>query len=146
MVRWQRAGFKIFVVALNVSPKQLKHESFLEDVNQILASLNELGIDTAIDDFGTGYSSLSLLKTLPFQYMKLDRAFVKEVLSDGGKLEAILKGLIEIANSLKLTMIKEAVETLDQLEVLRKLGAHRIQGYYFSKPVAQEKAIKFLEE
>ncbi len=176
VVRWKRDGYKDFVVALNVSPKQLRYESFLADVKQILAetgvnpsnlvfevtesivvqdtdvayeilkSLNELGIETAIDDFGTGYSSLSLLKTLPFQYMKLDRAFVMEVLSDGGKSEAILKGLIEIANSLNLTTITEGVETSEQLEILQKLGAHRIQGFYFSKPVVPEKAVTFLKD
>ncbi|MGM8213704.1 bifunctional diguanylate cyclase/phosphodiesterase [Virgibacillus sp. W0430] len=174
VVRWEQAGYHDFSVTLNVSTKQLKYDGFLADVQQIiketgvtptklvfevtesivvhdtssainiLERLNELGIKTAIDDFGTGYSSLSLLKTLPFQYMKLDRAFVMEVVSDEGKSEAILRGLIEIANSLKLTTISEGIETFEQFEILEKLGAHRIQGYYFSKPVMPEKAVEFL--
>lgn len=171
---WESEGYDNFTVALNVSTKQLQDDSFLSDVKQmlsetgvnpnrlvfevtesvvvqdidqtynILESLNELGIKTAIDDFGTGYSSLSILKNLPFQYMKLDRVFVMEVLSDDGVSEAILRSLIKIANSLDLVTITEGVETLDQLKVLRTLGTHRIQGYYFSKPLLPGEAITFL--
>lgn len=173
---WESEGYDNFTIALNVSTKQLRYDDFLSDVKQILVEtgvnpkrlvfevtesivvqdidqtykvlkgLNELGIKTAIDDFGTGYSSLSVLKNLPFQYMKLDRAFVMEVLSDEGVSEAILRGLIEIANSLNLVTITEGVETLDQLKVLQRLGTDNIQGYYFSKPVVPEEAVVFLED
>lgn len=176
VLRWEKEEYDDFYVTLNVSTKQLQHGKFLADVKnilketgvnpnrlvfevtesivaqnmdvaiEILETLNDLGIQTAIDDFGTGYSSLAILKKFPFQFMKLDREFVMEVLSDEGESEAILRGLIEIANSLKLTTITEGVETLDQLKVLQRLGAHRIQGYFFSKPILPEEAVLFLNK
>ncbi|WLV24590.1 EAL domain-containing protein [Aciduricibacillus chroicocephali] len=176
VLRWEKEGYDNFAVTLNVSIKQLQYEGFLSDVHailgetgvrperlifevtesivaqnvkaaaQILQSLNEIGIKTAIDDFGTGYSSLSMLKSLPFQYMKVDRTFIIEVLNDNGESEAILLGLIEIANSLGLTTIMEGVETPEQLKILKQIGAKRIQGYLFSKPIPPEEAIKFLKK
>ena len=176
IIRWEQEGYKDFSVTLNISIKQLQHDNFLSDVREILKetfvkpnklvfevtesivvqdieattkileTLNYLGIKTAIDDFGTGYSSLSILKLLPFQYMKVDRAFVMEVLSDGGESQAILKGILEIANGLEMTTILEGVETIEQLLLLKEMGVHRIQGYYFSKPVAPEVAVEFLNK
>ncbi|MGG3806518.1 bifunctional diguanylate cyclase/phosphodiesterase [Metabacillus fastidiosus] len=171
---WENEGYKDIVVTLNVSVKQLLHPNFLHDVcsiiretnvrpemlvfeitesmviqnielaTQTLLALNDLGIQIALDDFGTGYSSLSILKMLPIQYLKVDRTFVKEVESDGGVSHTILKGIIDIANGLQLKTVMEGVETIEQLTLLKKMGAHRIQGYFISKPVLPEIAIEFV--
>ena len=174
VLRWETEGHKNFTVTLNVSVKQLVHEDFLHDVRailketgvkpdrivfeltesivvqhidlatKILSTLNSIGIRTALDDFGTGYSSLAILKVLPFQYVKVDRAFIMEVEVDDGVSKAILKGVIEIINGLGLTTIVEGVETAEQFNLLKNLGAHRIQGYLVSKPIGPESAIKLL--
>ncbi|QFF97674.1 EAL domain-containing protein [Psychrobacillus glaciei] len=174
--KWELEGYKDFTVTVNISVKQLQHPTFLRDVETILAetfveprmlifeitesivaqnidsakrileTLNSVGIKIALDDFGTGYSSLSILKMLPFQFMKVDRAFVMEVESDGGESRAILKGILEIASGLELTTIMEGVETKEQLLLLKEMGAHRIQGYYISKPVAPMIAVEFLSK
>lgn len=174
VLRWESEGHKNFTVTLNVSVKQLVHADFLQDVRtilkgtgvnpgkivfeltetivvqhidlaaEILSTLNSIGIRTALDDFGTGYSSLAILKVLPFQYVKVDRAFIMEVEIDDGVSKAILKGIIEIVNGLGLTTIVEGVETAEQFKLLKNLGAHRIQGYLISKPILPEAAIKLI--
>lgn len=171
---WQEEGYENFTVTLNVSVKQLEDPEFINDVRKILretkvatsklifeltesviaqniddsanvlSTLNSLGIKTALDDFGTGYSSLSILKMLPFHYIKIDRAFVWEMESDGGVSKSILKGVLEIANDLQLETIVEGVETKSQLELVKQMGATRIQGYYISKPVDPVSAINRL--
>lgn len=172
--QWEVEGYTDFTVTINISVRQLQYSDFLQDIQRILhetkvnpnrivfeltesivaqnidaaanilSTLNSWGIKTALDDFGTGYSSLSILKMLPFQIMKVDRAFVQEVESDGGESKAVLKGIIAIAKGLGLTTVMEGVETLEQLQLLQVMGADRIQGYYISKPLQQENAIAML--
>ena len=174
--RWEEEGYKDFVVTLNVSVKQLLHPNFLNDVcaiiketsvkperivfeitesivvqniekaSQILLTLNSIGIQTALDDFGTGYSSFSILKTLPIQYLKIDRAFVIEIEHDGGVSSKILKGIIDIAKGLHLTTVVEGVETREQLTLLEEIGVHRVQGYFIGKPVLPEIAVRMMDE
>jgi diguanylate cyclase len=170
--KWEEEGHEDFHVAINISVKQMMHPDFLYDVNsiihemkisphrlifeitetvavqnselatQILTELNNLGVKTALDDFGTGYSSLSILKLLPIQQVKVDRSFIVEMEQDGEKSLVILKGVLDIANNLGMTTVMEGVETLDQLELLREMGAHKIQGYLISRPVIAELAIE----
>ncbi|WP_162805739.1 EAL domain-containing protein [Sporosarcina sp. PTS2304] len=173
---WSQAGFKNFTINVNVSVKQLHHESFLHDVYsmleetrihpsllifevtesvivekidsvvQILEKLNAIGIKTAIDDFGTGYSSLASLTALPFQYLKIDKAFIDDVERREAGAEAILKGIIDIAKALHQTTVMEGVETEEQLKLLKTFGAERIQGYFISKPLRVEDAVKMIDK
>ena len=173
---WEQQGYGDLIITVNISVKQLLHPYFVNDVStivkdvgvrtsmlvfeitetvavhniewasQVLLTLQSMGIKTALDDFGTGYSSLSILKTMPIDYLKVDRAFVMEVESDDGVSRSILRGIIDIADSLKLTTIMEGVETIEQLNLLKEMGAHRIQGYYISKPVLPEKAIEYFKK
>jgi diguanylate cyclase (GGDEF)-like protein len=100
----------------------------------VLRGLKELGIRVAIDDFGTGYSSLSYLTSLPIDILKVDRSFVSGLGTDRGSGE-ITAAVIALAHSLQLDVVAEGVETEQQLELLRKQGCNKVQGYLFSPPI-----------
>jgi EAL domain-containing protein (putative c-di-GMP-specific phosphodiesterase class I) len=100
----------------------------------VLRGLKELGIRVAIDDFGTGYSSLSYLTSLPIDILKVDRSFVSGLGTDRGSGE-ITGAVIALAHSLALDVVAEGVETEGQLEILRKQGCNKVQGYLFSPPI-----------
>jgi diguanylate cyclase (GGDEF)-like protein/PAS domain S-box-containing protein len=151
-------------VAVNVSYKQLRDAGFVDDVKRILAetelppqflrlemtestvmndadetaatlrSLKALGIGLEIDDFGTGYSSLSCLKRLPFDTLKIDRSFVRELGGNEAAAE-IVRAILDLARSMSMTVVAEGVETREQLEALDELGCPYAQGFLFSKPV-----------
>ena len=98
----------------------------------VLADLEALGVLFNIDDFGTGYSSLSRLQDLPISALKIDRSFIKS------KRWTTVRGVMLLANTLGLEVIAEGVETLEELETIRKLGCDRVQGYFFSPPVDEK--------
>ncbi|MNW58900.1 Phytochrome-like protein cph2 [compost metagenome] len=99
-----------------------------------LKGLKRLGVHISIDDFGTGYSSLYYLKSLPIDRLKIDQAFVKEVMMDNNDA-AIVSTITTMAKHLKLKVTAEGVESKDQLEFLKLQNCHEGQGYLFSKPV-----------
>jgi EAL domain-containing protein (putative c-di-GMP-specific phosphodiesterase class I) len=101
------------------------------DVNlAILHELHALGVRIAMDDFGTGYSSLSYLRRFPFDRIKIDRSFVKELCENPDCL-TITRGVISLAASLNMRTTAEGVETKEQLELLRAHGCTDAQGYLF---------------
>ncbi len=108
-------------------------------VQKMLQDFRDLGIETALDDFGTGYSSLSYLEHLPFDKLKIDRAFVKDA-KEGSKNTELLKGIINLAHGLGMIVVAEGAETHSELAVLQKLGADSVQGYIFAKPQPAELA------
>ncbi|MDE2445274.1 MAG: EAL domain-containing protein [Alphaproteobacteria bacterium] len=103
-------------------------------VQKMLQEFRELGIKTSLDDFGTGYSSLSYLEHLPFDKLKIDRAFVKDA-RQGSKNTELLKGIIGLAHGLGMTVVAEGAETSAELSVLQYYGADAVQGYIFAKPM-----------
>jgi len=113
-----------------------------QTVKQMLA-LRELGIHLALDDFGTGYSSLAQLKTLPLDTLKVDKSFIQNI-ENSVKDANIVKAIIDIANSLELSVVIEGVETQQQCEYLWQSRASIIQGYFFSKPVSHKDMSKLL--
>ena len=102
----------------------------------VLKRLRALGIDIAIDDFGTGYSSLAYVKQLEVTELKIDRSFVRNIVQDP-KDRAIVLSTIELAHNLELTVVAEGVEDEASVDVLRKLGCDLIQGFVYSKPLAE---------
>jgi diguanylate cyclase (GGDEF)-like protein/PAS domain S-box-containing protein len=100
-----------------------------------LRSLKRRGVKLSIDDFGTGYSSLAYLRRFPVDKLKIDIVFVRNITASPDDA-AIALAIIGMAHSLKLEVIAEGVETLDQLSYLRRHHCDQIQGYYFSKPLA----------
>jgi EAL domain-containing protein (putative c-di-GMP-specific phosphodiesterase class I) len=165
-------------MSVNVSPRQLHDPNFVAVVNeallrahvppeqlwlevtesvmiteptQALASLhrlNALGVRIAIDDFGTGYSSLSLLQRFPIQCIKIDRAFVNDVVTEPAT-QNIVRTIIAMAIAMGADVVAEGVETTEQLTQLNSLNCHRAQGYLFSRPVHVDdvpRVVKFIED
>jgi diguanylate cyclase (GGDEF)-like protein/PAS domain S-box-containing protein len=152
-------------ITVNLSGRQLLHESIVGDVRDALANsgldpecliveitetvlmqetevtlarlaeFKALGVRLAIDDFGTGYSSLSYLQQFPVDVLKIDQSFI-EGLRRGSNDAALIKAIIALAGSLTLSTIAEGVEDLGQQRQLRKLGCHSAQGFLFSRPVS----------
>jgi diguanylate cyclase (GGDEF)-like protein/PAS domain S-box-containing protein len=108
----------------------------------ILHQLRELGVSISMDDFGTGYSSLSYLRSFPFDKIKIDRSFVKD-LAQRSDCVAIVRAISGLGRSLNITTTAEGVETIDQLDWLRAEGCNEVQGFLFSaaKPAAEIEAL-----
>jgi len=102
-----------------------------------LALLRELGAQIALDDFGTGYSSLNYLHRLPVDRIKIDRSFVADI-TRIRKARAVVKSILDLCESLRMTCTVEGVETAEQVRALRELGCTHMQGYFFGKPVQPE--------
>lgn len=119
---------------------EITESSLATDSAPILETLRALGrmqVALVIDDFGTGYSSLSYLQRLPFNILKIDRSFIRELGAGDGSPE-IVRTIIQLARSFKLKVVAEGVETADQLTRLTELGCDLIQGFYFGRPVNAE--------
>jgi EAL domain-containing protein (putative c-di-GMP-specific phosphodiesterase class I) len=101
---------------------------------EAMRSLRDAGVRIGVDDFGTGYSSLAYLKQLPVDTMKIDRLFVRDLASVPYDA-AIARAIIALTESIKLRVIAEGVETVEQADLLEALGCSVMQGYYFGKPV-----------
>jgi diguanylate cyclase (GGDEF)-like protein len=109
----------------------------------ILNEMHEMGVQIAMDDFGTGYSSLSTLRSFPFDQIKIDQSFVRDV-SHLASAREIVRAIVALARSLSMTTTAEGVETPEQLAELRGQGCTYVQGYLFSKPVPPEVARRLI--
>ena len=108
-----------------------------------LGQLRALGVHIALDDFGTGYSSLQYLQRFPFDKIKIDRAFIKDLAGTGAS-STIVQAVVNIAAASDMTTTAEGVETEQQRNLLRILGCTEMQGYLFSRPVASADIRKLL--
>ncbi|WP_329723325.1 bifunctional diguanylate cyclase/phosphodiesterase [Ideonella sp.] len=163
----QDPATKHLTLSVNVSPHQFQHPTFVEDVRLALQTagvspsllklevtenviisdmpsvqahmqaLRELGVRLSLDDFGIGYSSLSYLKHLPLSQLKIDRIFVRNMLTDPREA-ALVRTVIALARDLALELVAEGVETPEQREMLSDLGCGLYQGYLFGRPVPLE--------
>jgi diguanylate cyclase (GGDEF)-like protein/PAS domain S-box-containing protein len=154
-------------ISVNLSAKQFLQPNLVEDIRKLLSELalppealkleitestvmadpsgavemlqqiKSLGIRLAIDDFGTGYSSLSYLHRFPLDTLKIDRSFISGMGDDGEGME-IARTILPMANNLRLDVVAEGVETLQQVAMLKKLQCKYGQGYYFSRPLSAE--------
>jgi diguanylate cyclase (GGDEF)-like protein len=118
----------------------------LHDTNQTLATLRrfqELGVRIAMDDFGTGYSSLSYLRRFPFDRIKIDQSFVRE-LGKQADCIAIVNAVTKLGHDLGMAITAEGVETFQQLATLGRAGCTEIQGYLFSRPVPGDRVMELL--
>ena len=118
-------------------------ENFDYTVSQ-LKLISGMGVSIALDDFGTGYSSLSYLRLFPLNVLKIDQSFVRDMLNDEQALN-IVTTIIELAHSLKLQIVAEGIETLEQKDLLQELGCQIGQGYLLSKPLDIDKANKLIQ-
>ncbi|WP_414987902.1 EAL domain-containing protein [Acidovorax sp.] len=162
-------------MAVNVSSRQFRHASFVDDVARVLAitgapaqqlkleltesvlvedmeitiatmaALRSYGVGFSLDDFGTGYSSLSYLKRMPLDQLKIDQSFVRDLLTDPNDA-AIVDTIIGLSRSLGLEVIAEGVETAAQRELLANAGCQLYQGYLFSRPLSSDVLEAFLKK
>jgi EAL domain-containing protein (putative c-di-GMP-specific phosphodiesterase class I) len=173
---WQQTGAKDKIkLAINLSPRQFRESRLVDDVTSILQeiglngdhlvleltesmimhdieysakvikSLKELGIAISIDDFGTGYSSLNYLRRFPIDNIKIDRSFITE-LTNNADDAAIVTAIIAMAHSLKMKVIAEGVETLEQYSFLRERNCDEIQGYLISPAISAEQINPLLQK
>nr|WP_299507060.1 EAL domain-containing protein [uncultured Rhizobium sp.] len=162
-------------IAVNVSAPQFRQPDFVEQVRSIIAlsgarpqalkleltesaladdmqtvlgkmrALKTFGISWSLDDFGTGYSSLSLLKSLPFEQVKIDQSFVRGLLDDPRDM-AIVETILTLSESLHLAVIAEGVETEAQRAALEIAGCTSFQGYLFGRPMPVRELLPSLAE
>ena len=135
-----------------IAPHKLKlelTESLLAEGIEVtvakMGSLKDMGVTLSLDDFGMGYSSLSYLKRLPLDQLKIDKAFVKDILTDANDA-AIARTIIGLAQSLGLSVIAEGVETPEQRDFLAQQGCLEYQGYLFCKPLPIQELERFIDE
>jgi diguanylate cyclase (GGDEF)-like protein/PAS domain S-box-containing protein len=163
---WENQGLKL-PASINVSARQFREESFIDDVKtcleitncdptlleievtesmvmhdpdkviHLLHELKALGIKLSLDDFGTGHSSLAWLRKFPIDTIKIDRSFVSFLTTDKDD-QAICKAVLALADSLDLQTVAEGVETAEQADLLAQLGCDQLQGFYFYKPMPVE--------
>ncbi|MDO8350603.1 MAG: EAL domain-containing protein [Gallionella sp.] len=134
----------------DINPKLLKLELteslLLENIEETITTMNALkkiGVRFSLDDFGTGYSSLQYLKRLPLDQLKIDRSFVRDLVTDSSD-KAIVRTIIAMANSMNLNIIAEGVETEEQRQLLFDKGCTHFQGYLFGKPMPIDQFEAFL--
>lgn len=160
---WRERGLEI-KVSINLSSKQLLSDDFIlslintinkysadprfidieiteymfyekNDKNvQILSELHEHGFTISLDDFGTGYSSLSYLKDFPIDYLKIDKSFVDDFIYERGRV--FIETIVKMGQTLKMQVIAEGVESLEQVEYLKEIECDQYQGYVTSKPLS----------
>jgi EAL domain-containing protein (putative c-di-GMP-specific phosphodiesterase class I) len=116
----------------------LQHQGAAIDT---LRALSALGVKIAIDDFGTGFSSLAYLSQLPFDVLKIDKSFV-DAMIESDTATRIVETIIQLGRQLDKCVLAEGVETLEQVEMLEKLGCDVIQGYYYGRPGAPEAIVE----
>jgi diguanylate cyclase (GGDEF)-like protein len=164
-------GYRDIYVAVNMSTTQVEHPEFINTVREVLEEaglspsfleleiteslfmnsldlcknkfrqLREMGIRLALDDFGTGYSSLTRLRALPFNVLKIDKEFLKEI---GSEQSEIIRTIIKLAHALGMEVVVEGVETAEQAKFVVDALGDRIQGYYFSHPLPRDKLLIYL--
>jgi diguanylate cyclase (GGDEF)-like protein len=172
---WMDAGLPVTSMAVNVSAMEFRDKNFLQGLFTILSEtgldprsleleltesvlmkhaestatilqvLRKRGITVAVDDFGTGYSSLSYLQRFPVDALKIDQSFVRQI-STAGDDTTIVKAVIGMARSLKLRVVAEGVETLEEVAFLRAYRCEEAQGYYFSRPVPSQQFAMLLRD
>ena len=130
------------LTASGLDPSRLELEVtesvFIVDVEKtlgVLHGLRKLGVKIALDDFGTGYSSLSYLRQFPFDKVKIDQSFVRDLNEQGKNAHAVIRAITTLAEALGMSTLAEGVESLEQCQVLRDEGCGSVQGYLFSKPI-----------
>ena len=136
----QGSGIKPSLICLEITESVFANDT--EHMLEKLALIQKMGINISMDDFGTGYSSLSAMQDLAVDTVKIDRSFINK-LEDSGN--AIVTAVMHISSSLGFDVVAEGVETEDQWKKLKALGVHKLQGYFFSKPI-EAKDVKSLIE
>ncbi|MBE8997572.1 EAL domain-containing protein [Nostoc sp. LEGE 12447] len=171
---WQDSGLPPITMAVNLSLKQFRQPKLVEIITRVLEQtgldahfleleimettaiedlgftrtvleeLKQMGVNISIDDFGTGHSSLSRLQLLPLHNLKIDQSFMRDLKPDS-KVSHIIQAIVTLGHSLGLKLTAEGVETAEQLEFLKSINCEEVQGYFFYRPLPEQKATEILE-
>ncbi|OHD04814.1 EAL domain-containing protein [Sphingopyxis sp. RIFCSPHIGHO2_12_FULL_65_19] len=140
------------LAATGLAPDRLELEItesvFLADsaeTSRMFDALKNLGVRLALDDFGTGYSSLGYLQSAPFDKIKIDQSFVRDATIPGSRNGAIIAAIVALAEALDMETTAEGIESLDQLDLVRKLNVSHVQGYVYSKAVPHDELLAHAE-
>jgi len=169
---WQLAGLDL-KMAINLTASDLLSETLLSDIQnalhqsgipaskliveltessvarnpqlaaQQLQALRALGVSTALDDFGTGFSAFSHLRQLPVDTLKIDQSFVVDI-ATSADARAIVQSIVTLAKTLKMSIVAEGVETLEQAHLLHELGVDVLQGYFFCRPISSAQFVEYI--
>ncbi len=168
---WQKTFDPDFLIAVNLSPRQFRDPKLVDSiehalnlssvsaesleleitegvlmsghsyVDDVLTAINNLGITISMDNFGTGYSSLSYLRKYPFDILKIDRSFIRDIGIDERDRE-LISAVVAMAHGLNIKVIAEGVETEEQMAYLVKINCDISQGYFYNKPVSAADFVK----
>lgn len=171
----QKKGYPPLNVCVNISSRQFLQHDFVKMIEQILqdsnlapeflnleiterialyniddailklTKLKNLGVSISLDDFGTGYSSLSYIKSLPIDYLKIDRAFINGIVENKQDAD-IIQSIISLAHTLHFNVVAEGVENKKQLTALADMQCDEIQGFYFAQPMSLRQLHQFLAD
>lgn len=174
VVEWQRLGLPLRRVSVNLSARQFREPDLVGRIRRLLEqtglasecleleitesmamadpqqtvvtlrALKETGIAISIDDFGTGYSSLNYLRRFPFDYLKVDQSFVRDMLTDPIHL-AVTEMIIGLGKTLGVRVVAEGVENAEELDQLRACGCDEVQGFYFAKPMPADELVAWIQ-
>jgi diguanylate cyclase (GGDEF)-like protein/PAS domain S-box-containing protein len=162
---WHEKGFTDLRIAVNLAARQLRQADIVQGVKEVLHAcdlapeyleieltestlvdttiskknlrrLEKMGVRLAIDDFGTGYSSLSYLKQYSVDVLKIDRSFIQDICKDSDD-DAVTSAIVALSHQLDMKVIAEGIETLEQLEFLRKLNCDQAQGFLIGRPMVK---------
>lgn len=161
-----------FSISINISGRQFSNSQFVETLKKlvtqhsidpssyklevtervlieggvainILQQCRDIGFEISLDDFGTGFSSLQYLPQLPLGYLKIDRSFVMQILKNE-KTKAVVNSIVLLAKNLNLKVIAEGIETKEEEQLLKKMGADYGQGYLYSKPIPLDSLLRLI--
>jgi diguanylate cyclase (GGDEF)-like protein len=166
--QWQEEGYDPITIAVNISPKQFRHQDVarivadalkksdlnpmyleveitetavmdnVDDAINKLASIHNMGVQISVDDFGTGYTSISYLRQFPVSVLKIDQTFIKGIPQNQNDI-AITSAVIALGHNLGLAVVAEGVETAEQMQYLTEHNCDLIQGYFLSRPLPPSK-------
>jgi diguanylate cyclase (GGDEF)-like protein/PAS domain S-box-containing protein len=173
---WSEQGLTIMPVSVNISPRQFNQPDLLDNIKSILhkhalpaelleleitencmvhderkflqtlQEMKDLGLQLSIDDFGSGYCNMNYLKTMPVDYLKVDRTFITGIgIENDEKSRAIYRAIVAMAHNLDIQVISEGVETKEQYEFVNAINCDAIQGYFFSKPLTADDFARLLK-
>ena len=135
-------GIRPSQIQLEITERLLLRHS--ESVRQTLIQCRDQGMEIAMDDFGTGYSSLNYLQQYPVSTLKIDQSFIRNMITDNGVL-GLVKSILSLSDNMGVSIIAEGVENQEQVDLLKSLRCQVAQGYYFSRPLAEDGAMLLLE-
>jgi len=137
-----QTGLRAQQLELEITERVLLNEG--GETLAIMQQFNALGVATSLDDFGTGYSSINYLRKFPFDKIKVDQSFTRDIAREP-EAKAIVKTIASLGAALNKKVVAEGIETKEEMDLVTQLGCHEGQGYYFSRPINSDAIRNYLQ-